>query len=172
MRGASQLHRFVSVQLDAELWKAVGAASLAGGIIGLERQLAGRPLGVRTAVLISMGTVVFVHLGSSLTDNADPGRVLGQVVTGVGFLGAGVLFQRDGTVSGLTTAASVWLIAAIAATIAIEGYATDGLVLAVATVLMLRIVRALESVIPRLRSTPAAREAASAEKDRRPEADP
>ena len=141
---------------DPRLWEAVAAAGFCGGLIGLERQLAGRALGIRTAVLVSMGTVVFVHLGSNLSGGADPGRVLGQVVTGVGFLGAGVLFQRDGTVTGLTTAASVWLIAAIAATVAIEGHAADGIGLAVVSVIVLRVVRALERRIPGLRSTPAA----------------
>ncbi|MCA9568604.1 MAG: MgtC/SapB family protein [Myxococcales bacterium] len=145
--------------LDPALWAAVAAASVSGGIIGLERQLAGRALGVRTAVLVSIGTVVFVHVGSSMGGQADPARVLGQVVTGVGFLGAGVLFQRDGTVSGLTTAASVWLIAAIAATIAVAGHAWDGLLLAILTVVGLRVMRALERRLPCLRGTPVAREA-------------
>jgi putative Mg2+ transporter-C (MgtC) family protein len=139
-------------EIDVEFWIRVAAAAFAGLIIGLERQLAGKPLGLRTGILIGVGTVVFVYLGASITSGSgDPSRVLGQIATGVGFLGAGVLFQRKGVVSGLTTAAAVWMLAAVSATIALASI-SDGLLLALLAVVMLRSLQALERVTPALSS--------------------
>lgn len=103
---------------SADFWLHVGAAILCGGLIGLERQLRGKPAGIRTSILICMGTQFFVLLGANfLPESADPTRVLGQVVTGIGFLGAGVILTRDGLVRGITSAAVIWVLAAIGATI-------------------------------------------------------
>ena len=91
--------------------------------IGLERQLRGKPLDVRSGVLICLGTHVFIRLGlSHATGNVDQTRVLGQVVTGVGFLGAGVMLTRGHYVVGLTTASVIWVLAAIGATIGFGNY--------------------------------------------------
>jgi putative Mg2+ transporter-C (MgtC) family protein len=104
--------------LDRELWLKVLVALCCGGIVGLERQLRGKPAGMRTSGLICLGTMMFVHLGGQLADSgADPTRVLGQVVTGIGFLGAGVIMTRDGLVTGVTSAAVVWVLAAVGSAI-------------------------------------------------------
>ena len=80
-----------------------------GAIVGFERQLRGKPLDVRTAVLVCLGTHVFIRLGVVISgEHTDTMRILGQVVTGIGFLGAGVIFKRGAHVQGLTTAAVVW----------------------------------------------------------------
>ena len=106
-------------------WISVGAAVLCGGVVGLERQVRGKPAGVRTSILICLGTAVFIRLGASLAGpEADPTRVLGQLVTGVGFLGAGVMFSREGTVVGVTTASVVWVLAATGAAIGFGLYAS------------------------------------------------
>ncbi|MDH4336820.1 MAG: MgtC/SapB family protein, partial [Candidatus Krumholzibacteria bacterium] len=76
--------------LEWSFWLPVLVAVACGMIVGLERQLRGKPLDVRTAVLICLGTHVFIRLGADLTtERVDATRVLGQMVTGVGFLGAG-----------------------------------------------------------------------------------
>lgn len=93
-------------------------ASLLAGLIGWEREAHGRPAGLRTHVLVAVGAAVLMvvslemHLSieSSL---ADPGRIAAQVVSGIGFLGAGTILREGPTVRGLTTAASLWVAAAI-----------------------------------------------------------
>ena len=93
-------------------WATVGYAILCGGIIGLERQFHGKTVGVRTSILICLGTAVFIGLGAAASGGAgDPVRVLGQVVTGMGFIGAGVIISQGGEVRGVTTAAGIWLLA-------------------------------------------------------------
>ena len=95
---------------------------LCGGIIGLERELSGKPAGLRTNILICLGSAMLmdlsVHLGllgiaESQGRTGDPARLAAQVVSGIGFLGAGTIMQARGSVVGLTTAATIWVVAAI-----------------------------------------------------------
>ena len=96
-------------------------AFAAGGIIGFERSSRRQVAGLRTHILISLGATCLMllsiwlprHLGS----NADPGRIAAQVVSGMGFLGAGAIIRLGSSIRGLTTAASLWLTAAIGLTI-------------------------------------------------------
>lgn len=133
--------------LSRPFWTVVGVAILCGGIVGLERQVRGKPAGVRTSILVCLGTSVFIHLGSAISgDGSDPTRVLGQLVTGIGFLGAGVMFARQGVVTGVTTAAVIWVLAAIGVAIGLGRY--DGaLALAVITVTVLVGIELLESSV-------------------------
>jgi len=105
--------------LDLDFWARVGMCVLCGGAIGIERQYRGKPAGIRTSILITVGTMGFLRLGALLggTGDADTTRVLGQVVTGIGFLGAGVMLTREGLVIGVTSAATIWTLAAIGASI-------------------------------------------------------
>jgi len=129
------------------LWQTIGAAVLCGGIVGAERQLRGKAAGVRTSILICLGTSIFLHLGGAIEGvQADPTRVLGQLVTGIGFLGAGVMFSREGVVTGVTTAAVIWMLAAIGATIGL-GHFHGAIALALVTVLILVGVEFLEARI-------------------------
>jgi putative Mg2+ transporter-C (MgtC) family protein len=138
--------------LVPEFWIRVGVAVLSGGLIGVERQMRGKPVGVRTSILICLGTSIFVELGGlSGSVQADPTRVLGQVVTGVGFLGAGVIISRGGVVIGVTTAAVIWILAAIGACIGLGLY-TAAVVFSGLTVGLLIGVGLLESVFNRLRT--------------------
>jgi len=95
-------------------WHAIASAVLCGCIIGTERQLRGKPVGIRTATLITLGTYLFLttafHLDGQIV---DPSRVVGQVITGIGFLGAGVMLARDGAVIGVTSAACIWVLASL-----------------------------------------------------------
>ncbi len=99
-------------------------AALAGGVIGWEREMHGRPAGLRTHVLVSAGSCLMMllsegvflkygHLLASGVVRIDPGRMAAQVITGIGFLGAGVIIKEGLTVRGLTTAASLWMMSGI-----------------------------------------------------------
>ncbi len=107
-------------------------------------------MGLRTGILVAAGTATFIQIGGTLGDGDDSTRVLGQLITGVGFLGGGVLFQRNGVVSGLTTAASIWLLAAIGATAGL-GFREDALLLAFAAIVVLRGLGRIEHRLPVLR---------------------
>ena len=136
--------------LAREFWATVGVAVLCGGVVGFERQLRGKPAGVRTSILVCLGTSVFVNLGSGIVGaGSDPTRVLGQLVTGIGFLGAGVMFSREGVVTGVTTAAVIWILAAIGAAIGL-GRFEGAIALSVVTVAILVGVELLESSFRRL----------------------
>ncbi|WP_086743532.1 MgtC/SapB family protein [Pseudoalteromonas ulvae] len=106
-------------------WSKVGSAILCGLIVGLERQLRGKPVGIRTSALIVLGTYLFIAASNSLNnDMTDTSRIIGQVVTGVGFLGAGVMLAKDGIVVGVTSAATIWVLAAIGVSIYVAGELT------------------------------------------------
>jgi len=105
--------RIVEV-LRLELMFQLALATLLGGLIGLERELGGKPAGLRTNVLICMGAVLYTVLSLRLGGaQADPGRIAAQIVTGVGFIGAGTILHARGAVVGLTSAATIWVVAAI-----------------------------------------------------------
>ena len=97
----------------------------------------GKPAGVGTSILVCLGAATFVHLGSVVGGSgADPTRVIGQLVTGVGFLGAGVMFSRKRVVAGVTTAAVIWLLAAVGAAIRLGLYEGAMALAAVAVALL------------------------------------
>jgi putative Mg2+ transporter-C (MgtC) family protein len=136
---------------QSEFWVRVGVASLCGAIIGIERQLRGKPAGIRTSILICLGTMAFVRLGSLVTgETGDSTRVLGQVVTGVGFIGAGVMLAREGLVRGVTSAAVIWTLAAIGALIGFTHYGA-ALALALLVLAVLSGVQLLEQAVRNLR---------------------
>src|SRR3954452_18943311 len=98
----------------------LGLSVLLCGIVGLERQMSRKSAGVRTHTLVGMGAAGFTLVsaygfGNDLgtATNIDPSRIAAQIVSGVGFLGAGVIFMRRDVVLGLTTAATIWVSAAI-----------------------------------------------------------
>lgn len=133
-------------------WQHVGTAVLTGGAIGCERQLRGKVAGIRTSILICLGTEVFVSLGASFpSERADPTRVLGQVVTGIGFIGAGVILAREGRILGVTTAAVIWMLAALGALIGL-GYLQASLVLTLVALLVLVGVERIDRLRERRRS--------------------
>jgi putative Mg2+ transporter-C (MgtC) family protein len=97
-------------------------AVLLGGVIGFERELAGKPAGLRTNILICVGAALLMDVSVRVgiingTRMGDPGRIAAQIVSGVGFLGAGTIMQSQGMVTGLTSAATIWVVAAIGMTI-------------------------------------------------------
>jgi len=110
------------LSIDPFTWTELGTAILCGFIVGLERQLRGKPVGIRTSSLIVLGTYLFIAASNSLNnDVTDTSRIIGQVVTGVGFLGAGVMLAKDGIVVGVTSAATIWVLAGIGVAISVAG---------------------------------------------------
>lgn len=99
-----------------ELLVRVGLATLLGIAIGIERQWRARMAGLQTMALVSMGAALFLILGAyTFHREQDPTRVAAQIVTGIGFLGAGVIMKQGSSVTGLNTAATLWATAAVGA---------------------------------------------------------
>lgn len=111
------LDRLATANLELSVLVRLVTAVFLGGAIGLERELKGKEAGLRTNILICVGAALFAHLSTVFVEftggPADPGRVASNIVTGVGFLGAGVIWQAEQKVQGLTTAATIWVVAAI-----------------------------------------------------------
>ncbi len=120
---------------------------LLGCCVGLERKRKGQIAGIRTFALISMGATLAMVLSIYVPQeylglkNGDPGRIAAQVVTGIGFLGAGAIIQMKGSVRGLTTAAGIWMVATIGMAVGLGMY----IVSLVATALILVVLVTIES---------------------------
>lgn len=117
--------------LRVDLLIKLALAVLLGGIIGFEREIAGKPAGLRTNILICIGAALLMDVSAriGLIDGrrvGDPGRIAAQIVSGVGFLGAGTIMQSQGMVTGLTSAATIWVVAAIGMTVG-GGYYIEGI---------------------------------------------
>jgi len=120
-------------------------AVICGGIVGWQREAHDRPAGLRTHVLVCLGAAVYTLASMSFSGpNADPGRVAAQVASGMGFLGAGTIIRHGNVVRGLTTAASLWAVAAIGLCVAIGGQVWW--VAAISTVIVLLTLTVLRSV--------------------------
>jgi putative Mg2+ transporter-C (MgtC) family protein len=130
-------HRMAeSLHLDLLLQLAL--AILLGGAIGLERELSGKPAGLRTNMLICLGATLFTVLSLKISSGrGDPGRIAAQILTGVGFIGAGTILHARGAVTGLTSAATIWVVSAIGMAIGAGAY-----VEAVGTTLLVTVVLA------------------------------
>lgn len=95
----------------------LGVALLVGGIVGVEREWHKKAVGLRTLILISLGSAIFtiisIRLGTNFGDESDVTRIAANIVSGIGFLGAGVIIEEHGRLTGLTTAATTWLVAGL-----------------------------------------------------------
>lgn len=105
----------LSLATEIELTVRLLVALLLGAVIGWERELQRMPAGFRTHALVALGSAIFTVVSAfAFTGSlSDPTRIAAQIVSGVGFLGAGTIFRTPSTVRGLTTAASIWLVAAV-----------------------------------------------------------
>lgn len=140
-------------------------AVLLGGAVGLERQIAGKPAGLRTNILICVGSALIMDLSVQLAGpgatRGDPARLAAQVVSGIGFIGAGTIMQARGTVVGLTSAATIWVVAAMGLTIG-AGLYVEALATGVIVTLVLaglgkiehRLLRAHREMAATIRTTP------------------
>lgn len=137
-------------ELGPYSWEGIGTALLCGAIVGLERQVRGKPVGIRTSALITIGTYMFLAGGVSvLSETGDPSRIIGQIITGIGFLGAGVMLARDGVVVGVTSAATIWALAGIGIAVGLGMYSV-GIVLSLVIVGVLLGVDLLEDTFQSL----------------------
>lgn len=130
-------------------WHAVGVSFYCGMIIGWERMLRNKVLGMRTSIFIILGTYVFTAISMQVAEEnsvADATRVIGQIVSGIGFLGAGVMFNRDNKVTGLTSAATIWMLAAIGVCIGV-GYLATAVILSTLGVMLLIVVNEIDDGI-------------------------
>jgi putative Mg2+ transporter-C (MgtC) family protein len=123
-------------------------AMLAGVAIGLERQIHHKSAGLRTNALVSMGSAIFVMISLQITGEhgGDATRIIGQIVTGIGFLGAGVIIHQGVNVQGLTTAATIWCSSGIGC-LAAAGYYAEVAVSVVAIVMVNVLFRWLDDKI-------------------------
>ncbi len=110
-------------------------AAVLGDVVGLERELSGKPAGLRTNLLICVGAALLMDLSIAVAAlanlpneqagaifRADPARIAAQIVSGIGFLGAGTILQARGNIIGLTTAATIWVVAAIGMAVGAQAY--------------------------------------------------
>lgn len=138
-------------EFHANLLLEMALAVVLGGAIGFERQLKDKPAGLRTHILICLGATIFTDFGQRLTVfGGDPGRVAGHVAAGVGFIGAGTIMQRNGAVTGLTTAANIWVVAAIGMALGFGAY-LDAVAATVLVVIVLAGLGTLEGRLDRWR---------------------
>ncbi len=135
---------------DTEIVRRLILAAALGAVFGLERELRQKSAGLRTNILIAVGSAVFTVMSIEMAvgTSADPARIAAQIVAGIGFLGAGAIMRTRGGVQGLTTAATVWVNAAV-------GVAAGGgryhlaLIATAVTVAVLLVLAPMERVIER-----------------------
>ena len=123
-------------------------AAVFGGIVGYEREVHEHPAGLRTHILVCMGSALMTIVSVKFQPpEGDPGRIAAQIVTGIGFLGAGTILRQGSTVRGLTTAASLWTVAGIGIAVGVGG-ATYLMLAAVATVVVFITLSTMRSFEP------------------------
>ncbi len=127
------------------------AAFLIGSMIGAEREFHDKAAGLRTIILICVGACLFTIFSVKIATDKDPGRIAAQVVTGVGFLGAGVILHRQGQVRGLTTASTIWIAAALGVGVGV-GYILYTLIAAALVVFVLWGMPSIEALLERSRA--------------------
>lgn len=138
-----------------EIFLKLCLAAALGGLIGLEREASGKPAGFRTNLLICMGAALLTELsrsvalepGSTSSFHADPGRIAAQIVSGIGFLGAGTIMKARGAVTGLTTAATLWVVAAIGMCVGAGAYVPALLATTIAVFALFFLYRVEDQVI-------------------------
>jgi putative Mg2+ transporter-C (MgtC) family protein len=126
-------------------------AIVCGGAIGFERELSRKAAGLRTNVLICMGSALFMIISRHIGGGApytDPARLVAQVVTGIGFLGAGVILQSRGSITGLTTAATIFVVGAVGIAIG-EGMFSVALLSTALIIVVLVVLRKVERFVIR-----------------------
>lgn len=110
-----------------EMFFQLALAAVLGMVLGFERQRRGKPAGLRTYTLVCLGSALFTILSSHVPMQSgalfDPSRIASQVVVGIGFIGAGIIFLKEDSVFGLTTAAGLWVAAAIGMAVGFQMYA-------------------------------------------------
>jgi putative Mg2+ transporter-C (MgtC) family protein len=127
-------------------------ALVLGAIIGMERELSDKAAGLRTNILICVGSCLFMIVSKNFTGivDADPTRIAAQIVTGIGFIGAGAIMHQGEQVSGLTTAATIWVVSAIGMAVGVGDYSI-GAATTVMTLLVQVLFPRLDAYVDELR---------------------
>src|SRR5437899_4499778 len=101
--------------MDSSIALKLVLAAILGGLIGIEREIRDKPAGLRTNILICVGSTLFMSLSTQVAQllGGDPTRIAAQIISGIGFLGAGAVLHSHGFVLGLTTAATIWVVAGV-----------------------------------------------------------
>lgn len=137
---------------DMQIYLRLTLSVLLSGLIGLERQVHRRTAGLRTHILVSLGSCLIMltslHVFDIYKDKAplDPARIAAGVITGIGFLGAGTIIRERERIRGLTTAASLWVVAGIGLAIGV-GFYSAGIFTTILTVIVLFFLRHLEDIM-------------------------
>jgi putative Mg2+ transporter-C (MgtC) family protein len=121
-------------------------AAACGAAIGYERQRHAAPAGMKTCMLVCAGAAQYTHIGAVLfgyEHAGDPSRMASQIVTGIGFLGAGAILHGEGSVTGLTTAATIWFIGGIGVIVG-SGFSLSGVALTALMLTLLSLMRVVE----------------------------
>ena len=107
-------------EISTDLWLALRlvVASILGGLVGYERERIGKEAGIRTYAAVCMGACSFTLIGLHIPNVGDSSRIIANIVTGIGFLGAGIIFRGTEKISGLTTAATLWAMASVGVAVA------------------------------------------------------
>jgi len=126
-------------------------AIILGGLIGAEREIAGKPAGLRTTILICLGSTIFMMMSTKVAATgdpqmSDPARLAAGVVTGIGFIGAGAIMRNGGSVYGLTSAATIWVVGGLGIAIGCYEY-TVAILTTVVILFVLRLLSPLECYI-------------------------
>ena len=142
---------FSFFQIAVPIGSKVVLSILCGGLIGLEREMKSKPAGIKTNILICLGstlyTIVSILVSQSFSDSGyrgDPSRIAAQIVSGIGFLGAGAIMRYKASIAGLTTAATIWVVAAIGMCIG-SGYTIVGFVFTMTVLFTLLAIDKLEA---------------------------
>jgi putative Mg2+ transporter-C (MgtC) family protein len=125
-------------------------AILCGFIIGFERQWFGKPAGIRTSILVCTGAYTFIALATYCQPNIGGVRVLGSIVAGVGFLGAGMMLSKEGSVVGVTSVSTIWVLAAIGSLAGFGNYIA-AISITLLTIFVLIGINLLERIFKKLR---------------------
>lgn len=132
-------------------------AAALGGMIGLEREHSGKPAGFRTNMLICLGAALITEVSYIVAfkahtqwgSTADPGRIAAQIISGIGFLGAGTIIHNRGSVQGLTTAATLWVVAAIGMAVGARAYVAAVIGTSLVMLALMLLGRVEDSLMPR-----------------------
>jgi putative Mg2+ transporter-C (MgtC) family protein len=141
--------------METEILLKIILAAFLGGIIGLEREIANKEAGLRTNILIGVGSCLITILSLKISTSvatADPARLAAQIVSGIGFLGAGAIIQARFAVHGLTTAATIWTVSAIGISVGVGFYLISFLV-TLLVVIILRVFRLISKVLEKQKKT-------------------
>ena len=137
------------MHFDVEILLRFLLAALWGGIVGSERQYRSKSAGFRTMIMISMGACFFTIMSILIGGPGNPDRIASNIVTGIGFLGAGVIFRGENRINGITTAATIWAVAAVGMGIG-AGYYFPAASASILILFVLAVLPYFENIIERM----------------------